>query len=139
MTPLLVQERVFADYVEVGATWRDLPRLYERLEEAFDQRGWRTRIAVEHARLEGACLGCAFWGETGSPAEALESYDAAWKLAAEVCHANGGGLGHVYGGGQHRSALLDDGAKQRLALLTQVKRKLDPVGIMNPGVLGTEP
>lgn len=139
MTPLLVQENVFADYVEVGATWQNLPGLYARLEEAFEKRGWRTRIAVEHARLEGACLGCAFWGETDSPESALEAYESAWKLAAEVSHAHGGGLGHVYGGGQHRSSLLDDSAKQRLALLTQVKRKLDPAGIMNPGVLGTEP
>jgi len=137
MTPLLVQDCLFADYVELGATWRDLPGLYNSLEEAFDKRGWRTRIAVEHARLEGASLGCAFWGEAASPGLALEAYDEAWNLAAEVCHAGGGGLGHVYGGGQHRAALVDASSKQRLALLTDVKRKLDPAGIMNPGVLGT--
>lgn len=138
MTPLLVQDHLFADYVELGATWQDLPGLYDNLEEAFEKRGWRTRITVEHARLEGACLGCAFWGEADSAEAALEAYDEAWRLAARVCHAGGGGLGHVYGGGQHRAALLDDNAKQRLAVLTEVKRKLDPAGIMNPGILGTE-
>jgi alkyldihydroxyacetonephosphate synthase len=139
LTPLLVQDCIFADYVELGATWQDLPGLHDRLVEAFARKGWRTRIAVEHARLEGACLGCAFWGETDSPDAALEAYDEAWRLAAEVCHAGGGRLAHVYGGGQHRADLLDAGALQRLTLLKQVKRKLDPAGIMNPGVLGTEP
>lgn len=139
MTPLLVQDCVFADYVELGATWQNLAELHDRLVEAFEKQGWRLRIAVEHARLEGASLGCAFWGEADSPADALEAYDAAWRLAAKVCHAGGGRLGHVYGGGQHRVELLDADAKQRLALLTQIKRKLDPAGIMNPGVLGTEP
>jgi len=138
MTPLLVQDHLFADYVELGATWQALSGLYDNLEEAFEKRGWRTRITVEHARLEGASLGCAFWGEADSAEAALEAYDEAWRLAARVCHAGGGGLGHVYGGGQHRAALLDDNAKQRLAVLTEVKRKLDPAGIMNPGILGTE-
>ncbi len=139
MSPVLVQEHTFADYVELGATWQALPGLYARLEAAFDKRGWRTRIVVEHARLEGASLGCAFWGQMDSAEAALQAYDEAWKLAAEVCRDHGGRLAHVYGGGQHRAALLSDHGKQRLALLTQVKRKLDPAGIMNPGVLGTEP
>jgi alkyldihydroxyacetonephosphate synthase len=139
LTPLLAEEGIFADYVELGATWRDVAALHDRLTEAFAARGWRTRIALEHPRLEGASLGCAFWGQADSAAAAVAAYDEAWRLAAEVCHAGGGRLGHVYGGGQHRAALLDAGGVQRLALLRAVKRKLDPVGIMNPGVLGTEP
>ncbi len=139
MTPVLVRENSFADYVEAGVTWAGLAGLYRAMEEAFASRGWRTRLVVEHARMEGVSLGCAFWGDAASPQEAVASYDAAWKVAQQVCLAHGGRLGHVYGGGQHRAVLLDEWGKGRLELLTRIKRKLDPAGIMNPGVLGTEP
>ena len=57
------------------------------------------------------------------------------QVAAEA----GGRVANVFGAGRHRAELLDPEARQRLELLTEVKRKLDPAGIMNPGILGTEP
>ncbi|MFH2010934.1 MAG: FAD-binding oxidoreductase [bacterium] len=136
---LLAQPGTFADQVEVGATWRDLPRVHQRLVETLTGEGWHVQTVIEHARLEGACISCFFWGDVGDLDEALRCYDAAWRHVAQACADTGGRLGHVFGAGQHRAELLDDAARHRLTLLTQVKRKLDPAGIMNPGVLGTEP
>ena len=69
----------------------------------------------------------------------LSLFDQAWRLSAETAQALGGGIAHVFGAGRARWPYLDAAAQARLRLLDQVKRKLDPAGILNPGILGTEP
>lgn len=137
--PLLVKPRSVADQMEVSVRWSDVAFLQGRLEETLGARGLHVHGMVEHARLEGACLSLSFWGFAPEGTDVLAFHDAAWQAAAKVVGEVGGGMAHVYGVGRHRAAYLDGAARERLALLSTVKRKLDPAGIMNPGVLGTEP
>jgi FAD/FMN-containing dehydrogenase len=51
-------------------------------------------------------------------------------------HAHGGRMAHLYGVGVERQGLLDAETETRLRLLAELKRRLDPAGILNPGVLG---
>jgi alkyldihydroxyacetonephosphate synthase len=59
-----------------------------------------------------------------------------WRRIMEATDRHGGSLSHHHGIGRVRrdwlGAELGEGG---LALLRQVKRALDPQGIMNPGVL----
>ena len=139
LAPLLRTPGVFADSAEIGATWTAVAGVYEGLIKDLRSEGWRAHAVIEHARLEGACISCGFWGRVENPAEAVKSLDAAWNRVVAVCEKQGGGLAHVYGAGVHRAPLMDPDARVRLTLLSEIKRKLDPAGIMNPGVLGTEP
>jgi alkyldihydroxyacetonephosphate synthase len=136
--PLLARPGTFADQIDVGVCWSALPALHRELTGALQEQGLRVVNVVEHARLEGACLTCTFSGESKPGAPTLAAYDRAWSTAARVVRRQGGWLGHVFGAGRHRSALLDEEAQARLRLLSAVKRKLDPAGILNPGILGTE-
>jgi alkyldihydroxyacetonephosphate synthase len=137
--PLLSAPGAFADQLDIGVCWSDLEGLHRRLTATLTEQGLRVFSIVEHARLEGVCLSCTFAGQAEPAGEALAAYDRAWATAAEVVRQQGGWLGHVYGAGRHRASLLDDVAQARLRLLSTVKRKLDPAGILNPGILGSEP
>jgi alkyldihydroxyacetonephosphate synthase len=135
--PLLQEAGTFADLVEVGSTWQALPRIYERLRDALTDLGLRVAMGVEHACLESASIGCVFWGRADTEADALDRYDAAWRVIRNTTLKEGGHLAHVYGAGVHRVALLDPATTDRLSLLAAAKHQLDPAGIMNPGVLAS--
>ncbi len=137
--PLLTEPGSYADQADIGVRWSQLPELHDRLTAALTDQGLRVYTIVEHARLEGACLNCTFAGRAPKGQSALAAFDAAWETVARVVHEVGGALGHVFGAGSHRVGLVDEATRTRLQLLGAVKRKLDPAGILNPGILGTEP
>lgn len=137
--PRLSEPRTIADQAEVGVRWSSVAPLEERLIETLEERGLSAHVVVEHARLESACLSVSFGGKVPQGTDLFAAYDGAWEALGRAVREAGGGMAHVFGGGRHRARYLEEGARERLALLASVKRQLDPAGIMNPGILGTEP
>lgn len=127
-----------ADQVDLGVPWSRLGDVEQRVVSSLARLGLTTHVMVEHVRPEGVCLSVQFWGHASEDGDALSCYDEAWRAVARAAEQGGGWLGHVFGAGRHRGPLLDPSARPRLRLLSAVKRRLDPAGVLNPGVLGAE-
>ncbi len=136
--PHLAAQGGVADLVDLGVPWTRVVDVEQRVTSALVALGLSVHVVLEHARPEGACLSVQFWGRARSGKDAVSCFDEAWRAVALAAEQGGGWLGHVFGAGRHRGALLDPAARTRLRLLSAVKRRLDPAGVLNPGVLGAE-
>lgn len=128
LAPMFVSG-AFADTMEVAAPWSRLSDLYDGVREAL---GRHTLVMAHfsHAYPEGCSIYFSFCG-----AGRLDVYDAAWAEALEAARAAGGTVTHHHGVGQlkARAAAREAGAAVRV--WREVKARLDPQGIMNPGRL----
>lgn len=134
----LTHKGFVVDTMEIAAPWRDLIGMRDAVCAAL--------MSVPHARAaschlshsygSGACLYFTF--AATPPADAVEAtYVALWDVAKAELATRGANLSHHHGIGLNqarymRGALGDAG----LGALGDVKRALDPHGILNPGKLG---
>ena len=133
----LIRRGFVVDTMEVAASWRALPDVYERATAAI--------LAVEHTMVasahqshsytDGACLYFTFAGKP-PPDEREAYYRAAWDAGQRAVLAAGGALSHHHGIGLNRSRFVADALGSGLGVLQAVKGALDPNGILNPGKLG---
>jgi alkyldihydroxyacetonephosphate synthase len=86
-----------------------------------------------HAYTDGACLYFTFAAQPQDP-EAL--YRQAWDVAMAEVMSAGGAVSHHHGVGRNRARFVANALGDAFPLLENVKTLLDPLGIMNPGVLG---
>jgi alkyldihydroxyacetonephosphate synthase len=133
----LISRGFVVDTMEVSASWRALPDVYEQATAAI--------LAVEHTMVasahqshsytDGACLYFTFAGKP--PEGARESYyRAAWDAGQRAVLAAGGALSHHHGVGLNRGRFVADALGAGFGVLQRVKDTLDPNGILNPGKLG---
>lgn len=119
----------FADTMEVAAPWSRLADLYDGVREAL---GRHTLVMAHfsHTYPEGCSIYFSFAGSGR-----LDVYDAAWADSLEAAHAAGGTVTHHHGVGQlkARAAAREAGAAVRV--WRELKARLDPHGLMNPGRL----
>ena len=133
----LISRGFVVDTMEIAASWRALPDVYEKATAAI--------LAVEHTMVasahqshsytDGACLYFTFAGKP--PAAERESYyRAAWDAGQRAVLAAGGALSHHHGIGLNRGRFVADALGAGFGVLQSVKDTLDPNGILNPGKLG---
>jgi alkyldihydroxyacetonephosphate synthase len=72
---------------------------------------------------------------TGTP-WAERYYRDAWDVATGVVRRHGAAISHHHGIGLNRGRFVADALGQGFPVLADVKRALDPAGILNPGKLG---
>jgi len=123
--------------MEVAASWRALPAVYERATAAISAVE-HTMVASahqSHSYSDGACLYFTF---AGKPPEAEREgyYRAAWDAGQRAVLAAGGALSHHHGIGLNRSRFVAEALGAGFGVLQSVKDALDPNGILNPGKLG---
>lgn len=133
----LVGRGFVVDTMEIAASWRVLPDVYERATAAI-RAVEHTMVASahqSHSYIDGACLYFTFAGKP--PADERESYyRAAWDAGQRAVLAAGGALSHHHGIGLNRSRFVPDALGAGFGVLQTVKDALDPNGILNPGKLG---
>jgi alkyldihydroxyacetonephosphate synthase len=133
----LITRGFVVDTMEVSASWRALPGVYERATAAI-QGVDHTMVASahqSHSYTDGACLYFTFAGKP--PAADREAYyRAAWDAGQRAVLAAGGALSHHHGVGLNRSRFVGEALGSGLGVLQAVKDALDPNGILNPGKLG---
>jgi len=133
----LISRGYVVDTMEVAASWRALPAVYERATAAIAAVE-HTMVASahqSHSYTDGACLYFTFAGKP--PATDRESYYcAAWDAGQRAVLAAGGALSHHHGIGLNRSRFVTAALGGGLDVLQSVKDTLDPNGILNPGKLG---
>ncbi len=127
LIPIFVQGH-FADTMEVATSWANLERLHIAVREAIARHAF-VMAHLSHAYREGCSIYFSFVGR-GS----VEVYDALWRDALAAVRVAGGTVTHHHGVGQLKrdAAAREIGAAFRL--WAAVKAKLDPAGIMNPGM-----
>jgi alkyldihydroxyacetonephosphate synthase len=122
------------DTIEVAGSWSILASLHERVTRTLRSLEGMLVVSVHqsHAYLDGACLYFTF---AAQPANPEVFYRRAWDVAMAEVMSAGGAVSHHHGVGRNRARFVARALGDGLPLLEGVKALLDPLGIMNPGVL----
>ena len=129
----------WVDTCEVACGWDQVASLHKAVREALRD----TAVVLchfSHAYLDGCSLYFTFagGGSVGSGTRsALSRYDLCWERALTTIRRHRAVVAHHHGVGRSKVKGLRYAPGQK-ALLDELKRKLDPDHILNPGVLGLE-
>jgi alkyldihydroxyacetonephosphate synthase len=123
------------DTIEVAAPWSLLGALHENVARALRECAGMIAVSVHqsHAYLDGACLYFTF---AAKPDDVPGFYRHAWDVAMTEVMARGGAISHHHGVGRNRARFVAEALGDSFSILAGLKSLLDPLGIMNPGVLG---
>ncbi len=126
-----------ADTLEMAGRWRDLAPIYDQVIAAISAvPGTLAGSAHQsHAYVDGACLYFSLRGDVAVE-ERANWYRAAWDAANAVLLRHKASLSHHHGVGLLRSPYMRDSLGEALHVMADIKKALDPHGILNPGKLG---
>jgi alkyldihydroxyacetonephosphate synthase len=136
----LLDAGALVETLETAAFWSRLPALYEAvsraLRESLAGQGTPPAILchVSHVYAAGASLyftvGCA------QAEDPVAQWRAAKTAASDAVMEAGGSITHHHGiGTEHGEWLAREVGELGVAALRSVKARLDPAGILNPGIL----
>jgi alkyldihydroxyacetonephosphate synthase len=131
----LWERGLVVDTIEVAGSWSILETLHERVTKTLRALEEILVVSVHqsHAYVDGACLYFTF---AAQPSDPETFYRHAWDVAMADVMSAGGAVSHHHGVGRNRARFVAGALGGALPLLEGVKALLDPLGIMNPGVLG---
>lgn len=137
----LMDRSVMVDTLETAALWERLPTIYVAARQALSASILKTAPSalvlshLSHAYRDGASLYFIFMARQQAGGE-LEQWQMVKEAATQAILKNGGALSHHHGiGSMHKPWVHLYLGSGGLALLENLKRKLDPNNIMNPGKL----
>ena len=135
----LWERGVVVDTIEVAAPWSALGVLCQEILEGLRTLAGTVMASVHqsHAYGDGACLYFTFAGVGDDP---RAYYRSAWDRVMPIAMAHGA-ISHHHGIGRNRARFIREALGDSYSILDEIKRVLDPLGILNPGVLalGGEP
>ncbi|HEX2118655.1 MAG TPA: FAD-linked oxidase C-terminal domain-containing protein, partial [Acidimicrobiales bacterium] len=123
---------IVGDTMEVAGFWSTLGQMYEQVigaVRAVPGTVWAS-AHLSHAYGDGACLYFSIAGHRDG------WYVPAWDAAVAAVLANGGAISHHHGIGLAKARFLPAALGPAHEVLIDLKRALDPAGILNPGKLG---
>jgi alkyldihydroxyacetonephosphate synthase len=131
------------DTLETATTWTGLPDLAAALgrvlQHGLEADGERVHAFshLSHVDPSGSSLYATYvFRLAPDPDETLDRWRRLKTAASDAIVAGGGTISHQHGVGRdHRPWLAAEKGALGLALLGDVARRLDPDGMMNPGVL----
>lgn len=122
--------------LETACFWSNLPRLYDAVRLAL-LGGLGSPLVmchISHVYATGASL--YFTVVTAQTGDPLGQWAAAKRAANEAIVQAGGTISHHHGVGRdHREAYAAEIGDLGAEILRGIKERLDPAGILNPGVL----
>lgn len=137
----MIRLGIIADTFETACTWRAFPALYEAVTTTMREGlqrvcgGGLVTCRFTHVYPDGPAPYFTFLGRAKKGGE-LEQWGELKKLAGDALAKAGGTITHHHAVGRTHRPWYD---LERPALfataLRAVKRELDPVGLLNPGVL----
>ncbi|HHS96752.1 MAG TPA: FAD-binding oxidoreductase [Chloroflexi bacterium] len=140
---ILLGVGVMVDTVETATTWSNLLHLYDEMTRAIRAAirasgggpGY-VMTHISHIYEEGASLYITFLGRQTAGQE-VEQWWEVKRAATEAVLSAGGALSHHHGiGRDHAHWLGQEIGPVGMRILRALKERLDPAGVMNPGVLG---
>ena len=132
----LLDVGVLAETLETAGFWSGLSRLYDavRLTLSRELPSSVVMCHVSHVYAAGASL--YFTVVTAQGEEPLERWGRAKAAVSDAIIEAGGTISHHHGiGVDHRDWFAREVGPLGIEVLRAVKDRLDPEGIMNPGVL----
>ncbi|WP_406345937.1 FAD-binding oxidoreductase [Streptomyces sp. NBC_00648] len=136
----LLDAGAFAETLETAAFWSDIPALYEAVRTALTQSltdaGTPPLVMchVSHVYPAGASLYFTVVSAQGK--EPVAHWAPAKRAANDAILAAGGTISHHHGvGTDHRDWYAREIGPLGVEVLHAVKDRLDPAGILNPGIL----
>jgi len=133
-----LERGIIVDTIEVTCPWSSAAELYERVTRSLQQvEGILLATAhSSHQYRSGTGLYFTFAARPANPADMAETYRECWRRALDSTLALGGAISHHHGIGRVRREALHEGLGDAgVALLRTLKQALDPMGLLNPGVL----
>ncbi|MFD4610579.1 FAD-binding oxidoreductase [Streptomyces sp. NPDC058440] len=136
----LLDAGAFAETLETAAFWSRIPVLYAAVREALtttlSESGTPPLVMchISHVYENGASLYFTVVSAQGD--DPVAHWAPAKRAANEAILAAGGTISHHHGvGTDHRDGYVREAGPLGVAALRAVKRRLDPDGLLNPGVL----
>ncbi|MGW1540028.1 FAD-binding oxidoreductase [Streptomyces sp. NPDC002309] len=136
----LLEAGAFAETLETAAYWSRLPGLYDAVREALTRtltEGGTPPLVmchISHVYENGASL--YFTVVSAQGADPVAHWTRAKHAANDAILDAGGTITHHHGvGTDHRDWYVREAGELGVAALRAVKRRLDPKGLLNPGVL----
>ncbi|TDE34465.1 FAD-binding oxidoreductase [Actinomadura sp. 6K520] len=136
----LLDAGAFVETLETAAFWPDIPRLYDAVRSALigALSGGGTppllMCHISHVYPSGASL--YFTVVSAQGADPVAHWDTAKRAANDAIIDAGGTISHHHGvGTDHRDWYAREIGPLGAAVLRAVKERVDPAGILNPGVL----
>lgn len=133
----LLEEGLVVDTIEVAAGWDKLAGLYAAVcaEGATVPEMIAMSGHISHCYTQGANIYFTFVATEKDPRLAIQLYDKIWSLTMRHTRRFGGTIAHHHGIGRVRKRWLGEELGRSVELLRRLKLSIDPLGIMNPGVL----
>ncbi|HEX6327710.1 MAG TPA: FAD-binding oxidoreductase [Jiangellaceae bacterium] len=136
----LLDVGAFADTLETATFWSNLPRLYAAVRDALtsslSEQGAPPLVLchVSHVYPTGASLYFTVVCAQGD--DPVAQWRQTKSATGDAIIAAGGTISHHHGvGTDHRIWLAGEIGPSGVELLRAIKGRLDPAGILNPGVL----
>ncbi|MEU6533120.1 FAD-binding oxidoreductase [Streptomyces sp. NPDC046928] len=136
----LLDAGAFAETLETATFWSSLPGLYAAVRDALTgtltEAGTPPLVMchISHVYENGASLYFTVVSAQGD--EPVAHWDRAKRAANDAILAAGGTITHHHGvGTDHRDWYVREAGALGVEVLRAVKRRLDPSGLLNPGVL----
>ncbi len=133
----LLDVGVLVETLETVTFWSNRERLYTAVKSALESalgEGTMVLCHVSHVYATGCSLYFTVAAAGGD--QRLERWLHAKAAANDAIVASGASITHHHAvGTDHRAWLTPEIGEVGVAVLRAVKRELDPVGILNPGVL----
>ena len=136
----LLDVGAFAETLETAGYWSALPDLYagvrQALTDTLTAAGTPPLVMchISHVYPAGASLYFTVVSAQGK--DPVAHWAPAKQAAGEAILAAGGTISHHHGvGTDHQQAYAEEIGPLGMAVLRAVKAELDPVGILNPGIL----
>lgn len=133
----LLERGLVVDTIEVATTWDHIDELYTEVIAALQQVKGVVNASghSSHSYAQGTNIYFTFAAYPEAKEQAEATYLECWRQTMEAtlrCH---GTIAHHHGIGRLRVPWMQRELGSGLEVLRNLKRTLDPNGIMNPGVL----
>lgn len=125
----------YAETIEVAALWSKIGDLYASLTAALRPLADKVLGHFSHIYPQGTSLYVILLGRLSSDREAVDRISEIWDVAMRATVGAGAELSHHHGIGLARQRFLAGLDQGVTTLARDLKRALDPEGILNPGKL----
>lgn len=119
----------FVDTMEVAAPWSLIPEVWREVRRAVAPHAV-VMAHFSHAYPEGGSIYFSFAGRGD-----VACYDAAWRAARDAVLACGAAVSHHHGIGVLKRESARRSVGPAIAAYRDLQQRMDPRGILNPGVL----
>lgn len=134
----LFEGGLIVDTIEISAAWTKIEAIYDDAIATLRELDAVAAASAHssHVYRTGINLYFTFVARHEDSADMEATYYECWRRVMQVTARHGGGVAHHHGAGRLRKPyIVHDLGESGVSLLRDVKKAIDPLGLMNPGNL----